>query len=122
MLVQHLGAKLTLTSSGNAQLGFHTDDSFAYYLNPGEGLPNPGDPGFDWSGSLVVKDYTTALTSVASDQTGQEVIPFSFPFVMKSGDGSVSQVMEVDFNVVIDFVGNQVAGFNVYQAGNPHCP
>lgn len=119
-LVQHLGAKLTLTPSGNAQLAFHADASYAFYLNPGGNLPNPGDPGLSWSGSPV-SDYSTTLTSLSPDQYGEETVTVSVPFTMTSADGSNTQLIYADFSAVIVFAGNQVSGIATTWAV-PRCP
>ena len=119
--VSHVGAKLTVTSSGNAQVAFHADESYAFYANPGDDLPHPGDPGWSWSGSVVVKDYSTTVSSLVPDQNGTQFIPISVPFVMTSPDGSTSQVMYLDYAVVIVFSGNQVIGVGTYEVG-PRCP
>jgi hypothetical protein len=119
-LVHTLGAQLTLSPGGNVNLGFHADTDFAYFVNPGPNGPSPHESDFAWSGNAVV-DYKTAVTTLAPDQYGIQIVPLRLPFTMTSADGSSGHFMYVDYYVVIFFSGDQPS-FIETSISDPACP
>jgi len=98
--------QVVITPDGSAHFSFAARFTYAVYPAPGDDLPNPGDPGFLYSGSTNFR-FETTVDQLTPDQFGEFVLPVAIPMQLTSADGTNVQDVFYDVNLVVIFVGDQ---------------
>jgi hypothetical protein len=91
---------LVVDGAGHAHIRLIVRDfTFAVYPAPGADLPNPGDPGYLFTGSVAAATIETNLSSLTPDEFGDVTTMVSIPITMHNGDGTVN--VDIAFDVLI---------------------
>jgi len=115
--------RLVVDGAGHAHIrlivrGF----TFAVYPAPGPNGPNPGDPGYLFSGSVKAMTIETKRDQLTPNQPGEVTTVVSIPITMRSGDGTVTSQAFYDVLIVI---GVDSSGAPLFIASAPvggRCP
>jgi hypothetical protein len=98
--------QVVVKPDGSAHFSYGTRFTYAVYPAPGANLPNPGDPGFLFSGSTNFR-FETNVDRLTPDQFGQFVLPVAIPIELQSADGTNVQEVFYDVLLVVTYVGDQ---------------